>query len=459
MSDSKDIEENELPEIQVPCGTIGNSVYESIFYEGKPAILVYEKEEGFRVFPSLETATNVLQPLPEESQPYKPYRFTAADIEKANKLPSNCLERLYKTTYDEFDAFCDIEEEHKVLETTYCLLTYVQQKTTSTPYIYHHGEPGSGKTRFLDLHYRMGYRPLFSPDLPAADIYSYIGDREEGTGTIIEDEAISLREQANKMKIYRSGYRKGATTPRIEFGASGSRRMKFYKTFCCKLFAGYDIPQDQAFAERCIFVQVIQGKPKRDEIDTDDERRFAKIRNHLLLWRMMTYFEPLPKIETTLSGRLKELWKPLLQLSAPLPTNAVIKKLSEEIRTRQIEDLSESLEGKVVAAAVNICIKTGGVDTSFDELWTQFKRDVHPTREYEQLIRTDDYGEITRHRFGAKLRSAAGITNRPKKNNGKTIRVYEFDLNKLLKAAEKYHLPEEQVTWLQNYGEEPEPKD
>jgi len=93
---------------------------------------------------------------------------------------------------------------------------------------------------------KVGYK-RFKPigSVARANVYNYIGSDEENEGqvTILEDEIDPKNEKktdmVERLKIYRSGYRRGNTVPRILEAGSSERTQIFYRTFCSKTFAGY----------------------------------------------------------------------------------------------------------------------------------------------------------------------------------------------------------------------------
>lgn len=190
----------------------------------------------------------------------------------------------------------------------------------------------------------LDYRPLLSSSLPSADVFTYLGREEEGHVTLLEDEAENLHKEQEKMKIYRSGYRKGATCPRID-DLKGRRTMNFWKTFCCKIFAGLWLPYDRGFKQRCIEIPMVEGYPMKDEFDDDDFSRLNLLRVKLLAWRMKSWNDKLPKAEVKLHGSAKELWKPKIQISYLFlyESNPIVDFANEEYE-KKIEALKTSLD-------------------------------------------------------------------------------------------------------------------
>ena len=89
------------------------------------------------------------------------------------------------------------------------IFSYLQDKIGLTHYLFFIGNNGSGKSNNLVIFHYLGYRNMMSTDVTAANIYQYLGNLQEGQGTICEDEADNIDENTDKMKIYKNGYSSG----------------------------------------------------------------------------------------------------------------------------------------------------------------------------------------------------------------------------------------------------------
>jgi len=162
------------------AGVIGNIPYESVFYNSEPAFLLLQNER-FSIVSKISAGIELL-PLKKEMFPYRPYSLDDEKLAFLNSWKLN-VQELYDEIYREYDTFLDVDPKFKALNSIQTMESYQQSKLMTTSYLYHHGDNGSGKTRVLDLHNGLDYRPLFSSSLPAADVYTYLGYHEEGCGT------------------------------------------------------------------------------------------------------------------------------------------------------------------------------------------------------------------------------------------------------------------------------------
>jgi len=390
----------------------------------------------------LEVGEREILPLTREMYPYRPYNLTEDDFNKLNKWnPTN--QKIYDVVYKEFDNFLDLEPEYKALETITTMETYIQQKLLEIGYLFHIGDNDSGKTKAMDIHNYLDYRPLLSSSLPSADVYNYIGYEQEGTVTILEDEADTLRrdKDVEKLKIYRSGYKKGATCPRILDPSRSTRKQRFYKTFCSKIFAGLYIPSDRGFRQRCIEIPMVTGTPKKEEITEEDKKRMDKIKLGLLIWRMKHYFDPLPEVDTPLRGRLRELWKSKLQIAKGLEHERYIKYLSLNDARERARERSESLEAYITKALFKIGA-VNEIELPFSLIWATLLEELglitDDTDAGVDSINCPLLGyKLSKKAVGGRLRSVFNGKRGLRHNMG---RVWKFKKNKLERLHKKFYI-------------------
>jgi hypothetical protein len=440
------------------AGVQGTVVYESIFFKGKPAFLLYSKSQNrFTVEYELQVNENTIYPLQKKMFPYRPYTVDETFLEYLNNANLDAAS-LFEEVYREFDRFLYLEAQWKKLSAIQTLETYNQQKLQTTSYLFYQGDNDSGKSQAAYVHNYLDYRPLFSISLPSADVYSYLGYHDEGCGTIIEDEAEDLgkRRYEEKMKLYRSGYKKGLTVPRIEFDSYGERVQKFWKAFSCKIFDGLWLPNDRGFRQRCIPINMVQGSPEKDEITEEDKLRFDGIKIKLLAWHMKTYFDYLPQIETSLRGRIKELWKPKLQITALVgkPIFDAMRELSLYAKKEKDEEVRESLPAFLTKAVLKFYLlkRPGALEISFIDIWEELREvlDASDSIENPNQMKSE-LGTITKAEVGKLLNAVLG--GRRRRRGKSRSRTYTFDPQKLGNLATKYFISPGELLGIENGGE------
>jgi len=453
-SKKKTKEQKKKPKvIYRPTGRFDHILFESVFKEKKPYFLIFQ-DGKFSLVDKLDYGDEILLPLIHEMFPYRPYTLDDEMLKELNsRIPD--VKELYGLVYGEYEVFLDLEPHYKTLEVIQTLESYQQHKLMTTSYLYHQGDNNSGKSRALDIHNFLDYRPLYSPSLPPADVYSFLGYHEEGCGTILEDEAEDLGKPRyeEKMKLYRVGYRKGATVPRIEFVGRGTRKQRFFKAFCCKVFAGLWLPRDKGFKQRCIPISMVEGDPEKDEFILEDFSRFNNIKVKLLAWHMKTFFDTIPNIETGLGGRIKELWKPKLQMAYGTEVYDIISALTKEVLKRKEEQRRSCLEAYITRAVMTSYVSFEGREIPFSSIWDVLKNKlgVADSNEIEDKagivigVNTPTFSTVSKTTVGLKLGSIFGGEKHLRTKLGRT---WSFDRDKLLKLAKRYRLEPKDVNGL-----------
>lgn len=113
--------------------------------------------------------------------------------------------------------------------------TYFQDKIGMTHYLFFVGNNNCGKSNNLYVLKFLAYRNFTSTDMTAPNIYQFLGNREEGQGTLCEDEADRIDEDRQKMAIHKNGYITGFPVSRID--TSFGRKQLKLNTFGFRAFA------------------------------------------------------------------------------------------------------------------------------------------------------------------------------------------------------------------------------
>ncbi len=295
---------------------VGDRLYEAISFNNKSTFLCYDNnDKKFTLEPEIEIAGEKLLPIEESNSPVN---LPLLDNETWKELQAGdvpTVDDVWDMIYAQLEAYTDLEVEYKAVITATIMESYQQHKNYSTGYMLVTGDFGSGKSVVIILASKLSYRAMNCSGANAANVYRYIGyDKEnEAQKTICEDENDYTKltpELEDKFKIYRVGYKRGNTVPRIDDAGTSNSIQRFYRTFCVKFFAGVTKSKDHAFNSRCVEIKMVMGDPEIDEFTVEDDAKFAKINLKCIAWRMKTYFDPLPDIATELKGRMKEIWKP-----------------------------------------------------------------------------------------------------------------------------------------------------
>jgi hypothetical protein len=401
-----------------------------------PKLLVYGPA-GFAVMENYRIGNDVITARPPRSYPYKPY--IVDNLEAKTRL------ELIDLVHREVERFIDAEPEEKATFTAFIILSYVQECFDALPYLYLVGDNESGKSHLLNLMGELCYRPLAGVSHTAADLYSYLED--DGLPlTIIEDEFQGSEKDTEKMKIYKSGYKKGARVARV-VTYEGGRRVDYFHTFGLKLVAAEKLVENRGLMQRCIVVEMVEGYPEKDHYDAEDYSRFAWLRGELLKWRMrvLAGHESLPRVEADwLRGRDRELYLPLLVV---LHASSIHHALERFLRDRAEEKRKER-EGSLEAAvcrAIATLLSDGSGEIDFAELWLEVKNEVGGVEELDKnnvarSMYSDLHGTISKRDVASILSAKLGMKKRRTTKNGLTRTIYIPEWGKLARALRKYGL-------------------
>jgi hypothetical protein len=413
-------------------GICDEGPYETIFHNGKPMFLV-KTENGFKIAETVTNNGKEIVPKQLNEIPYEPYGY------EDGAIPNR--EDLFWRVRDEFDFFLDVESIYKDFLAACVLLSYQQEKLRTVPYVYFYGDNESGKTVALTILSKLSYRPLFGVTIPSSDIYGYLDD-VDSPGVILEDEIQGFWKDLDKSKIYKAGYKKGAVVPRYYVTPHG-RFIRYYRCFCFKAVAAERIPTIKGLNERFIFIPMVEGYPRKDWSDTDEEdlKRIRKLRNDLLKWRLATRTQwQIPEVELPVKGRLKELWKPIIQIVSGLPIEETLRNFLEELQKQRLNERVNTLEGHIVKVIVEKLYKGKNEPILFSEIWEALLTDLEGKIDEKKTYKmhTLEFDEVTKNKVGYRLREILNgkrITLRTEQGN---VKAYKFNEEKLKRIAKKY---------------------
>ena len=415
-----------------------NGCFEAVYVDEKPCFLV-KNSENFAIVESVEVNGEKFFPKGTKNIPYRPYGFFEGPVPNREEL-------FYKIR-DQFEIFIDVEPIWKDVLSACVLLSYHQEKLQTVPYIFLYGDNESGKSTVLQLLKFLCYRPMYGVTIPSADLYGYLEDTDS-VGCILEDEVQGIQKDTDKIKIYKAGYKEGAVVPRTLM-PQFDRIIKYYRTFCFKACAGEQIPQVKGFNERFLFIPMVEGFPQKEWADTtkEDLKRLYDLRNMLLKWRLLSKDWQLPEVQMPMKGRVKELWKPLLQITHDLTVYDGLFKFVEDQRTERLNTKQNTLEGHIVKVVIDI--HNQAKDTvdfiPFKTVWDELRLDLDGKIDERKpnVMDTSEFFDITKNKIGYRLRevlSGKTAVRREKDSEGNWVssKVYVFDSEKLKRIARKY---------------------
>jgi len=415
-------------------GVSDQGPFEAIYHNDLPAFLV-KSGDGFEVWNQLTYNGAVYEPKDVKRIPYLPYGYFKGSIPNRDEL--------FWKVRNEFHSFVDVEPIWKDLLAACVLLTYQQEKLLTIPYIFVYGDNESGKSTVLQLLKFLCYRPMYGVTVPPADIYGYLDDIDS-IGCVLEDEVQGIRKDIDKIKIYKAGYKQGAVVPRTII-TQHDRIIRYYNTFSFKACASERIPQVKGFRERFIEIAMVEGYPEKEwtDVTKEDLKRLYDLRNMLLKWRLLSKEWQLPDPQVSMRGRLKELWKPILQITDGLTVYETLAGFVEEQKNERLSSKQNTLEGhivKVVTELHNEARENPVAYIPFQTIWFRLADDLDGKIDDKKphVMDTSEFFNVTKNKVGYRLREIASGKSTTVREGDTTIKAYMFNLEKLRRIAKKY---------------------
>jgi hypothetical protein len=302
-----------------------------------------------------------------DSQNPLPYVFESTDeldtyLQNAR---NESLDTLYLKVKSIYKKYVDAEEKYIVLLAADTILSYFQDKFGTMHYNVLVGDNGSGKNSALLVYRYLGYRVFYVTAASAANYYTFLGETEEGQGTLAEDEADNIHLQLDKYKICKTGYASGGSVPKVDIhsGGNGRRSQGVYLTYCMKWFAMEELPdykKAKRFLDRSFVYKFVVGRVKyniKDVINYAGDPKFKPLHDELLevrkllfAHRMLHFNDVIYGVNLNIRNRNEELTKPLIRLfrNSPAALAEILPVLSEFLNERN-EVKKNSFESKFLS--------------------------------------------------------------------------------------------------------------
>ena len=216
-----------------------------------------------------------------------------------------------------------------VVATLWIFHTWVVEAFFTTPrFILNSPEPGSGKTRLLELLALLCRDARIVMNTSAAALYRRIG-AAAATPTILADECDMIfhknagSEAQALAAIYNSGYRRGATVDRCE-GDASKMQVTPFKVFAAAALAGLGNCFPRAVRTRGIIVPMrkrARGEKVSPFRERDALEEAQPILEHVREWAAAnfdTLEKARPEMPKGVVDRPSELWEPLIAVADTL---------------------------------------------------------------------------------------------------------------------------------------------
>jgi len=211
--------------------------------------------------------------------------------------------------------YADVPPFEEELIAHYVLMTWVFDRFTAVPYLRFLGEPGSGKSRLLQIAGNLAYKAIVGGgSTSTSSLFRLLGVYR---GTFILDEADYEHSElwSDIIKILNQGYM--SRLPVLRSSKSGDDyEPRAFDVFGPKILTTRLQFKDQALETRCLTLRTGDGKVRPEvprQLPPEFHAEALALRNRLLRWR----FENFRRIQTD-ESKLLDLEPRLTQIGTPL---------------------------------------------------------------------------------------------------------------------------------------------
>ncbi len=209
-------------------------------------------------------------------------------------LPSGILdyknkENLINEIIDFIHNYVDLSESFERVSGYYVLMTWIYDIFDNVGYLRVRGNPGSGKSRFLDVMNAITYKSTFFRVNPTEAVIFRALDDTRGTMIIDEADYNNTGKTSNIVKLLNNGFAKKSSITRNKAKRDGGYELETFEIFSPKIIANRDYFKDDALESRCFTEYMGRKKPREEvliKLDKDFEQKAEKLRNKLLKFRL-----------------------------------------------------------------------------------------------------------------------------------------------------------------------------
>lgn len=439
------------PELIIRRGFVGMAIPRLIPSPGGPVGVwtLYANHNGKRTATELEPSVIAgTDPLHVDPFPCDPSFADVAELRVWSKASRNdwlagndrvTTAAAFIAVMDRIDRYVELPNDdgqggvgHAATLALWVLMTYTYPIFQAVPYLYLAGPAGSGKTRTMDLIGRMAFRPMFSSNTTAANLFRSLHTRG---GTLLLDEAERLKDNNSPETrelnlVLLSGYRRGGRATRLEKIGDTHRSVRF-DCYSPKLLACIRGLKPE-LSSRCISIRLSRAaagsrRASRSLDDTPEDEQ--TVRDKLHAWTLenaATLLETDPP-PTTLANRDAERWQPLLRIAKLTGDDELVETVIDHA-TKQVEqdvdDVTPEADPSLLAALHNLTATTPKVSPG-DVL--EAAKDIDPD------AFTTDWNP---RRVSSVLRRYGFRTVR---NRGR--RIYRLEADQIAAIAARYGYP------------------
>ena len=368
----------------------------------------------------------------EKIVPYSPFNNLIQN--KVILFPSEPLE--YGTEQELLDEirayihrYVDVSPLYEQIATYYVLISWIYDGFNELPYLRLRGEPGSGKTRFLQTVGSICYKPIFASGASSTSPLFRILDAVRGTLIIDESDFRMSDEKAEMVKILNNGNAKGFPVLRSEVSADNKEfNPRAYHVFGPKILATRGYFEDRALETRLLSEEMGQHKLRQDiPINLPDTYKdeALQLRNKLLLFRFRNLNQrPIVDglVDRTIEPRLNQIFIPLLSIIQDEEAREGIRSLARSYHQQMVSERGMDVEAQILEVVRDLNC-SADANPSIQDITGIFAKRYG--QEYDRKITSKWIGYIIRARLGLKTHKSQGVYVLPLTEQAKLDRLYE----------------------------------
>ena len=110
----------------------------------------------------------------------------------------------------------------------------------------------------------------------------------------------------------------------------------------------------------------------------------------LLKWRLLSHEWKIPEVELPIKGRLKELWKPIIQVVSGLTVEKDLRAQLEQLQKERLSDRTNTLEGHIVKVVCELYVNDEWL--AFADVWDGLVKDLEGKLDDKKPNKMDTLG-------------------------------------------------------------------